>query len=397
METLGYKIVNLRETLKNIREIGEKVIRPAATSVDRDARFPHEALEALRKERLLAAYIPVSYGGLGYSVSELIEIGQTLAQYCASTAMIWAMHQIQIACLVQHAHQSLFFQSYLQEAAERQLLLASITSEVGIGGDIRSSIAALESIGEGRYRLDKKSTAISYGAYADGFLATARRSPEATSGDQVLVLLRREDIIELKQAGTWDTFGMRGTCSPGFEVSSTFAGEQILETPFADIAPQTMVPFSHLLWSCCWQGIATDALARAQKFMQGKARQQRATSLPGDGKLVEAAELLQLMRANIKETALDYEDRLLHADNLEEALADVGFAIKLNNVKTLSSQLVVQIVQLSLMICGIIGYKEDSPFSIARHIRDAFSAPLMISNERLYTTNAALLLVHKNF
>jgi acyl-CoA dehydrogenase len=321
--------------------------------------------------------------------------------------MIWAMHQIQIACIVEHEQSSPFFQTYLREVTEQQLLLASITSEVGIGGDLRSSIAAIVPVGveqtcgarpqataDPNYVLEKKATTLSYGAYADGFLATARRSPDAVAGDQVLVLLRRSDT-QLTQTGTWNTFGMRGTCSPSFDVSSSLSAENVFTTPFADIATQTMVPFSHLLWSACWQGIATDALARARKFLQGKARQQRATSVPGDVRLVEASGLLQLMRSNLNETISDYEQRLQDQDNREENLSDMGFAIKLNHVKTLSSELVVQIVQQALYICGMAGYKEDSPFSVTRHLRDAYSAGLMINNDRLNITNAALLLVHK--
>jgi len=392
--------ITLSDLLVKIRHIGEEVIRPAAAAVDSAARFPHEALEALREERLLAAYIPREYGGLAYSVSELAAIAQALAQYCSSTAMIWAMHQIQVACIVQHGQSSPFFQAYLREAAAQQLLLASITSEVGVGGDIRSSIAAVMPQAEtspaptNAYMLEKKATTLSYGANADGFLATARRSPDTAPGDQVLVLLRRADT-ELTQTGTWNTFGMRGTCSPGFDVSASFPAEHILSTPFADIATQTMVPFSHLLWSACWQGIATDALARARKFLQGKARQQRATSLPGDARLVQASALLQLMRSNLNETLHEYEQLLQNQDNVEENLSDLGFAIKLNNVKVLSSELVVQIVQQALYICGMAGYKEDSPLSVTRHLRDAYSAGLMINNDRLNITNAALLLVHK--
>ena len=44
---------------------------------------------------------------------------------------------------------------------------------------------------------------------------------------------------------------------------------------------------------------------------------------------------------------------------------------------------------------GIAGYREDGELSVARHLRDVFSAKLMINNERIYATNAALLLVQK--
>jgi len=42
-----------------------------------------------------------------------------------------------------------------------------------------------------------------------------------------------------------------------------------------------------------------------------------------------------------------------------------------------------------------MGYKNDSPFSVGRHYRDALSASLMISNERMIAKNASMLLVLK--
>jgi acyl-CoA dehydrogenase len=42
-----------------------------------------------------------------------------------------------------------------------------------------------------------------------------------------------------------------------------------------------------------------------------------------------------------------------------------------------------------------MGYKNDSPFSIGMHMRNALSAALMVSNDRIFATNANMLLVLK--
>ena len=60
--------------LATAKRIANEVARPWATSVDRDARFPHEAFAALREERLLAAVIPRELGGLGCSAAEISAI-----------------------------------------------------------------------------------------------------------------------------------------------------------------------------------------------------------------------------------------------------------------------------------------------------------------------------------
>jgi acyl-CoA dehydrogenase len=46
-------------------------------------------------------------------------------------------------------------------------------------------------------------------------------------------------------------------------------------------------------------------------------------------------------------------------------------------------------------VCGIVGFKNDTPFSVGRHLRDTMSAALMIANDRIHNTNASLLLIAK--
>jgi len=77
-------------------------------------------------------------------------------------------------------------------------------------------------------------------------------------------------------------------------------------------------------------------------------------------------------------------------------LTTVGYALQMNNLKLSASQLVPDIVTRCLGICGIAGYKNDTPYSLGRHLRDAHSAALMVSNYRILATNASLLLVHKD-
>ncbi len=42
-----------------------------------------------------------------------------------------------------------------------------------------------------------------------------------------------------------------------------------------------------------------------------------------------------------------------------------------------------------------MGFKNDTPFSVGRHLRDTMSACLMVANERIHQTNASLLLIAK--
>lgn len=376
------------------QRIAREVAGPQAASVDRDARFPREALDALKEARLLSAFVPKSMGGLGLGMIELSQMCEALAQHCASTGMVFAMHQIQVACLVRHSNGVAFFERYLKDLAAKQYLIASVTSEVGIGGEMRTSICAVEKSGE-RFKLDKDASTISYGEHADDLLVTARRAPDATPNDQALILVSKPDY-SLERTGAWDTLGMRGTCSPPFKMKSSGSADRILPVPFADIASQTMVPFSHILWASCWLGISTAAVSRARAFVRNQARSKPGQTPPSAMRLAEVATQLQMMRANVHDVAAECEYLMNHPESSIDVLSSVAFAVKMNNLKVSTSESAFQIAHRCLGICGIMGYKNDSKYSIGIHMRDAMSAALMVNNDRILATNAAMLLVLKD-
>jgi acyl-CoA dehydrogenase len=64
----------------------------------------------------------------------------------------------------------------------------------------------------------------------------------------------------------------------------------------------------------------------------------------------------------------------------------------MNALKISSSEAVVRIASLALSICGMVGYRADGPYSVERHLRDAYSAACMIGNDRLKAANALMLL-----
>lgn len=370
-----------------------KLAAQHADDVDRRGRFPSEAVEALRSCGALAWLVPADLGGAGMSIEALAEATFELSRRCAATGMIFAMHQIQVASIVRHKADSAWFDRYLRLLIADGRLIASATSEIGIGGDLRRSIAALEPVsGEeaDRLQFEKNASTISYGAHADDLLTTVRRKAKADAGDQVLVLTSVSEM-EMKQAGDWDTLGMRGTCSPGFLVKATCLSDQVLPVPFATIASETVVPVSHILWSHVWLGLATEAYDRAQKFVGVQAHQKPGTTPPAASGLAKLSTRMAEFRALVHAAANEYA--LLSDGDGRSCLSTVGYAIRINNLKIAASEAAVEACQSALRICGFVGYKNGGPYSVGRHLRDAQSAALMIANDRLLATNAALLSV----
>ncbi|WP_296020287.1 acyl-CoA dehydrogenase family protein [uncultured Agrobacterium sp.] len=360
-----------------------------ADVVDTEGRFPKEAVDALRQEKLLGIQVPVHMGGEGATMLELADICSILGQACSATAMIYAMHHIKASSLVEHGEDSQWHSVFMRRLANEQLLLASATTEGGIGGNLRNSICAIEVDGD-ICRLEKDATVISYGSEADAILITSRAHKDAAPSDQVMTVFLKHQY-SLERTHVWDTLGMRGTRSDGFLFKGEAPAEQIFPKPFAEIAAQSMLATSHLLWSGVWYGIASDAVARAQSFVRAAARKSPGSAPPGALRLAEVSNKLQIVKSNVIAGIKAYDETRADPDKL----MSMGFAIAMNNVKICSSETILEIIDHAMLICGIMGYKNGTPYSLGRHLRDAHSARLMISNDRILSNSANLLLVQK--
>ena len=376
----------------SLAERAERVSAVAAAhadDVDVKSRFPREAVDAMIAERLLSIQIPAALGGEDASLSEIAEVCSLVGQSCSAAAMVFAMHHIKLSSLVSHGQESAWHAAFMRRIAEGQLLLGSATTEGGIGGNLRNSICAIEIEGD-LCRLAKDATVISYGANADAILITSRAHADAASTDQVMTVFTK-DQYTLEQTHVWDTLGMRGTCSDGWLFKGEAPKEQIFPKPFAEIAAQSMLATSHLLWSAVWYGIAVNAVSRAQAFVRAAARKSPGVTPPGALRLAEASNLLQLVKSNTIAGLKEYETAKADPDRL----SSMGFAVAMNNVKIASSETILTIINQAMLICGIMGYKNGTPYSLGRHLRDAHSAQLMISNDRILGNTSNLLLVHK--
>jgi len=378
--------------IDGIRSIAEEVAAPHAEEVDRDARFPQQTLDALREQRALSAFVPEELGGGGVSFEALAAACLALGRRCGASAMVYAMHQIQVVTIVRHLEGAAWFEGYLTDVAAEQRLIASVTSEVGTGGDMSRSIAAVSPAAGGCCEFEKQAPTVSYGDYADDLLTTLRRAPDAEPGDQVAVLTRKEQTT-LEQTGSWDPLGMRGTCSPGYIVRASFGSEQVLPTPFATVSVESMVPVSHILWSHLWLGIASDAFERARAFVRAAAKQKPGQTPPAAQRLSHVMSELSLLRAEVSSALSEFT--AASEEPGRGPLSTMAAALRFNNLKIAASEQAPRICQGALGVCGIMGFKNDTPFSVGRNLRDTMSACLMVANERIHQTNASLLLIAK--
>ena len=371
--------------LKLRAEVVAAAAAKSADAVDRDTRFPAEAFLAAREQRLLDILVPADLGGDGASISDVVDVCYVLGRACASTAMIFAMHQIMVAILVRHARNSPWHRRLLRRLSTEQLLLASSTTEGQGGGDLRKSACAVERTGS-RMALEKSATVVSYGAQADAILTTARRSADAPPSDQVLVALVKEDY-QLERIVDWDALGMRGTCSTGFMLKAAGEINQLLPESYQTIHTQTMMPVAHLTWSGVWSGIAAGAVERARRFVRSAARHANGQLPLGAAHLTRATTSLRALRGIVGSALQRFE--VLRTDQVES----LDFQTAMNLLKVNASEMAIATVMSCMQACGLSGYRNDGEFSVARHLRDVLSSSIMISNDRILANAAGASLL----
>jgi acyl-CoA dehydrogenase len=368
-------------------EAAAAIAEKHADAADRDARFPAEAFEELRRQRLLGMLIPREFGGEGARTRDVANVCAILAASCSASGMIFAMHQVKVACLVRHHGGNPWLLHFLRDAATQQWLLASSTTEGAGGGDIRSSQAPVEHEGA-RVHLVRDASVISYGAAADAIVTTARRAGDAANSDQVLAVFRREDYT-LKPTQSWETLGMRGTCSVGYMMNAQGEAAQILPEPYERIHTQTMAPYAHLLWSSTWQGIAAGAVQRARSFARHVARASGGKSPPGSPHLTKARLTLETLRAAIQAALFNFERDAAEPGGLDA----MSTQLALNLLKVEASELAAATVMSAMRATGLAGYRNDNEFAMGRYLRDILSAPIMINNDRILANAEAGVLM----
>jgi acyl-CoA dehydrogenase len=364
--------------------IGAEVAGPAAAEVDVQARFPHEVADAFRESGLLSAMVPRELGGAGVSPSEMAAGVRVLAQHCCSSALVLAMHSMEISNLSRHGTTEPL-QELQREVVTEQLLVANANSEVGTGGDVGRSVCSLERT-DGGVMLRKEALAISYGEYADLITATARRTPDSEAGDQVQVILRRP---QLEPRSDWDALGLRGTCSRAFLLTAEVDEELVYPVPFSMIGSAGGLQAQLLFLSAVWVGLAEASARKAHAYVRAAAKRNPDVTPPSAVRLAELSAVLDQDRA-----LLDSVARAVDAADVD-SIDDPALLASLRTLKISTSRAGVEIARRALEICGIAGYQRTSEFSLDRLLRDAHGGLVMVSNDRYLWANADMLRLRK--
>ncbi|HKZ09218.1 MAG TPA: acyl-CoA dehydrogenase family protein [Rhodanobacteraceae bacterium] len=350
------------------RRVGTEVLDANAASVDANAQWPAENMQALAKAGLLGLHVPKRLGGHGQGMLALSMICEELARHCGSTAMCYGMHCVATQALVAKAtpeHES----RYLQPIARGEHLMSLALSEPGTGSHFylpRSHFRA----DEDEFVLSGVKGFVTSGGYADSYVVSLT-SPGAENDPGSFTLVLVEGTSEgLRWGEAWRGYGMRGNSSRSVNLEHVRVPAMNLLGAKGDqiwYMFEIVLPYFLTAMAGVYLGLAAASLELAIEHL--KTREHQHT-----GETLSAQPVLWHDVASAW-TEVEATRRLAHhAARLADA-GDPGAVQALLATKAKVAKTVNQVTDIAMALLGGRGYGENS--AVARMHRDARAAQVM--------------------
>ncbi len=197
-----------RNKLKEVEDFAISRVRDRATEIDESSRYPEDLIGEMAKMGIFATYIPREYGGLGFSLSTLMESIRIISRECASTSLI---PDVTVSLfgepVLKYGTESLK-QKYLSRVSKGTIGALAIT-EPGTGSDAVAITTTAEKKGD-RFILNGGKIFITNGGEAQFFLVSAMTSPEKKHHGMTLFAVDKE-MSGLSIGKEFHKMGIRGT------------------------------------------------------------------------------------------------------------------------------------------------------------------------------------------
>ncbi|MBV9661850.1 MAG: acyl-CoA/acyl-ACP dehydrogenase [Acidimicrobiales bacterium] len=202
----------------SVDEVCEMVVRPAAASVDREARHPVESWKALSEIGVLRMRVPVEDGGFGLDLASYIAVIERIARACAASAMTVHMHSTACDAIVRGApaHRR---GEWLAPVVDELTLYGSWGSEPGSSASrlFHSSTTVVRRGDE--FVVDGLKHFCTMAGVARGAMVACTLVDEQARHQPVSIFVPGEGP-GIEVFGDWEPLGMRGTVSPSVRFSA---------------------------------------------------------------------------------------------------------------------------------------------------------------------------------
>jgi alkylation response protein AidB-like acyl-CoA dehydrogenase len=338
------------------------VAREHAGDVDRDARFPVEAIAALRESGLMGLTLPTEVGGLGGGPHEMIEVLSAIAGACGSTAMITLMHFA--ACAPLSAAVPAGDPGVLADLASGRALGTLAFSEAGSRSHFWAPVSKPEQDGDG-VRLSAKKSWVTSAGHADVYVV----STQTVDGTGVDLYSVRGGTPGAEVAGAFVGLGFRGNASSPmtFDVAVTDDDRLGAAGAGTDLMLGVVLPWFNLGNASVSVGLSAAAVDAAVRHTTG-ARLQH---------LDQTLSALPTIRAQLAKMSIDLAATRAYLDRAAERVVspqdDTGLFVL--GSKASCNDAALRITDAAMRVCGGAAFSHH--LSVERYFRDARAGSVM--------------------
>lgn len=373
----------LRRLLGMAEEVALRVVLPAADTIDREARWPHEGLAALAEAGLWGLTAPRRVGGHGFGLLATSAVTQVLGRACASTAMCFGMHCVATAVIAAKATPDQD-RRYLEPIAAGRHLTTLALSEEGTGSNFYIPQTRLRHDGAD-YVVHGTKQFVTNGHHADSYVVSTVSSAGPETGEFNCLVVDR-DLPGLAWQEGWRGMGMRGNASETLHLRDVRVPAANLLGAEGDqlwYVFEVVAPFFLMAMAGTYVGVARAALEYCIQHLKSRRLAHTGASLSGIetnqyrvGQLWTTVERASLM---VTRAGLLGDQGSAHA---------LGFILA---AKAEAADAAVQVCNEAMTLCGGSAYRENA--TLARLLRDARASHVMSPTTdilRLWTGRHAL-------
>jgi len=355
-------VKNTGGLLDAAREVAASHIAPDAARVDRERTFPAAGLTALAQAGVLGAVVPVEHGGAGGSLVALAETCEEIGAACASTGMVFLMHEVTAATIAGGGGERAA--DLLPRLASGEAIGTLAFSERGTGAHFYNPELKAERV-NGSVTISGRKSFVTSGGEADVYLVLVQGEAEGTA-DAYLVA---RDSPGVAFDGAWSGLGMAGNSSIALQLDAVRVGDadriggagEAGSLVFGVVAPFFLVGLAAVN-----VGIASAAAAAATAHARDR--------YYPDGSSLAEVQTIQHLIADMDMTVRQARLLVRDAARLGES-GDGSALVAIMEAKVAATDAAAAVTEKALEVTGGQGYTTSLP--IERHLRDARAGAVM--------------------
>ena len=360
--------MNHDTAVSNAREMAERVLLPAASRNDKEARFSVEAIEACVRARLLGLMLPAEVGGAALGPRTYAAVVAALAEADASVAMVYLMHMCATATIAA-APPGATATPILKEIAAGRHLSTLAFSEAGSRSHFWAPLSRARRNGAGVHLTARKSWVTSAG-HAQSYVVSSL-APEGSKPTDSTLYLVPGDARGLSIAGPWDGMGLRANASApmtledcevprGHQLTDDGAGFQAML--------QVILPLFNLGTAAVALGLCRAAAAATATHLKNARFEHLGQSL---------GESLPTLRAQLAAMQIDTDGLAARIDDVVDHLERPREATMLRVLesKAAAGDVAINVTSTAMRVCGGAAFSKH--LGVERLFRDAHAGAVM--------------------